>query len=83
MMTVSLHIPALVQKVNCLFLVAVVIGFEVTSHTISESIETLEVYVRVFNPPDDQPLVSSVDLVIQSVAGSASKIAIYSVNMSS
>ena len=66
-----------------MFLAAVIIGFEETSHTISESMGILEVYVRVFNLPDDQPLsiVSSVDLVIQTVAGSASKIAIYSVKM--
>ena len=60
-----------------MFLVAVIIGFEETSHTISESMGTLEVYVRVFNPLDDQRLLTSFDFVIQTVAGSAGKIAIW------
>ena len=57
----------------CLF--TVVIGFVDTSYTVSEGIGTLQVDVRVRNIPDDQPLPvsNSVDLVIQSVSGSASK----------
>ena len=40
---------------------------------VTESDGTQEVFVRVFNPPDDQPLPTSVDLVIQTVAGNASE----------
>ena len=50
-----------------------IIGFTNTSYTINEGIGTLQVDVRVLNPPDDQPLPASVDLVIQTVSGSASK----------
>ena len=41
---------------------------------VDEDIGTLQVDVRVLNPPDDQPLPASVDIVIQSVSGSASKL---------
>ena len=40
---------------------------------VDESVGTQEVYVRVFNPPDDQPLPTIVDFVIQTVAGNASE----------
>ena len=40
---------------------------------VSESVGTQEVFVRVFNPPDDQSLPTSVDLVIQTVAGNVSE----------
>ena len=56
-----------------LFCLAIIIGFTNTSYTVDEDIETLQVGVRVLNVPDDQPLPASVDLVIQSVSGSASK----------
>ena len=49
------------------------IGFEVTKYMVNESVGTEEVYVRVSNLPDDQPLPASVDLVIQTVAGNASE----------
>ena len=50
-----------------------VIGFEETEYTVDESNGAVEVYVRVFNPPDNQTLPATVDLVIQTVAGSASE----------
>ena len=52
---------------------AIIIGFTTTSYTVDEDIGTLQVDVRVLNSPDDQPLPASVDVVIQSVSGSASK----------
>ena len=38
-----------------------------------DGIISQEVFVRVFNPPDDKPLPTCVDLVIQTVAGNASE----------
>ena len=52
---------------------AIIIGFTNTSYTVNEDIGTLQVDVRVLNVPDEQPLPFSVELVIQSVSGSASK----------
>ena len=52
---------------------AIIIGFTNTSYTVDEDIGTLQVDIRVLNPPDDQPLPASVDVAIQSVSGSASK----------
>ena len=52
---------------------AIIIGFTNTSYTVDEGIGTLQVDVQVFSPPDDQLLTASVDLVIQTVSGSASK----------
>ena len=52
---------------------AIIIGFEETEYTVNESDGTVEVYVRVFNPPEGQTLPATVDLVIQTVAGSASE----------
>ena len=52
---------------------AIIIGFTNTSYTVNEDIGTLQVDVRVLNVPDDQPLPASIDVVIQSVSGSASK----------
>jgi hypothetical protein len=56
-----------------LFCLAIIFGFVDTSYTVNEGVGTLQVDVRVLNVPDDQPLPFSVDLVIQSVSGSASK----------
>ena len=52
---------------------AIIIGFEETKYLVNESVGTQEVFVRVFSPLDDQPLPTSVDLVIQTVAGNASE----------
>ena len=52
---------------------AIIIGFTNISYTVDEDIGNLQVDVRVLNVPDEQPLPPSVDLVIQSVSGSASK----------
>ena len=52
---------------------AIIIGFANTSYTVDETIGMLEVIVQVFNPPDDQTLPATVELVIQTVSGSASK----------
>ena len=54
-------------------LLAIVIGFTDTSYTADEGVGALQVDIRVFNVPDDQPLPIFVDLVIETVSGSASK----------
>ena len=53
--------------------IAIIIGFANTSYTVNEAAGTLQVEVQVFSPPDGQPLPATVNLVIQSVSGSASK----------
>ena len=50
------------------------IGFANTSYTVSETVGMLQVDVQVFNLPDDQRLPATVNLVIQTVSGSASKV---------
>ena len=52
---------------------AIIIGFTNTNYTVDEGIGTLQVDVQVFHVPDNQPLPTSVALVIQTVSGSASK----------
>ena len=59
--------------VHLLLSLAIVIGFADTSYTVNEAIGMLEVDVRVFNPPDGETLPVSIELVIQTVSGSASK----------
>ena len=56
-----------------LTLLAIVIGFTDTSYTVDEGVETLQVDIRIFNIPDNRPLLTSVDLIIETVSGSASK----------
>ena len=48
-----------------------VIGFESTSYTVNEGVAggKLEVCIEVFNPEDDQSLSATVDLTVQSLAG--------------
>lgn len=53
---------------------AIIIGFTNTSYIVGEGIGTLQVDVRVFNVPDDEPLPAIVELVIQTEPGSASKL---------
>ena len=50
-----------------------IFGFTNASYTANEGIGTLQIDVRVLNVPDEQLLPASVELVIQSVSGSASK----------
>ena len=58
---------------NFIPFLAIIIGFTNTSYTVREGIGNLQVDVQVLNIPDNQPLPASVDLVIQTVSGSASK----------
>ena len=53
--------------------VAIIIGFENTTFTVNESVGMFDVYVHVISPPTDVQLFASIDLVIQSIAGNASK----------
>ena len=50
----------------------IIIGFTNTSYTVNEGVGNLQVDVRVFNPPDDQFVLETILLVIQTVSGSAS-----------
>ena len=52
---------------------AIIIGFEETNYTVSESVGTLEVYVSVTSPPSDVELFATIRLGIQSVPRTASK----------
>ena len=49
------------------------IGFEPTEYTIEESVGKVEVYVRVFEPPDEQFIPLTIDLTVQTIAGTAGK----------
>lgn len=55
------------------FVATIIIGFEDTKYIVDETSGTHEVYVRLFNYPDDQPFLVTIDLVIQTIATSASK----------
>ena len=69
-------------QIHCIFFMvcypftysAIIIGFTNTSYIVGEGIGTLQVDVRVFNVPDDEPLPAIVELVIQTEPGSASKL---------
>jgi hypothetical protein len=55
-------------------ILVLMIGFANTSYTVSETVGMLQVDVQVFNLPDEQRLPATVDLVIQTVSGSAGKL---------
>ena len=52
---------------------AIIIGFTNVSYTVNEGVGSLQVDVQVFNLPDNHPTPATVNLVIQTVSGSASK----------
>ena len=52
---------------------AVTIGFENTTFIVEESVGMFDVFVSVINPPMDVPFFTSIDLVIQTIDGNASK----------
>lgn len=54
-------------------IVPIHIGFEQTKYTVNESVGTVEVYVSVFDPPDEVILPLPIDLVIQTIPGTAGK----------
>ncbi len=60
------------EKINRpMFLTAdVIVGFE-QNYTVSESVGSFQVCFRVFNPPDNQELILSLDLVVDTIEGSA------------
>jgi hypothetical protein len=47
----------------------IIIGFTKTNYTVDEDFGTLQIEIRVLNPPDNQPLPASIILKIQSVSG--------------
>ena len=57
-----------------IYFLAIKLGFTSISYTVDEGVGSLQVDVRVFSPPDDQPLPTSVFLVIETMSGSASKL---------
>lgn len=52
---------------------AIIVGFQQTMYTVTESIGTLEVVVRVCNPPFGFELFISINLVIQTISINASE----------
>ena len=73
MMTVSCKLIIIFASHLSYFDSAIIIGFTNTSYTVDEIIGTFQVEVQIFSPPNDQPLQAAIELVIQSVSGSASK----------
>ena len=63
----------LIAKDQFFQLLAIIIGFEKTMHTVNESTGMLEVYVSIFNPPVGEQLYASIDLVIQTVSVNTSE----------
>ncbi len=47
-----------------------IVGFE-QNYTVSEDVGSFQVCFRVFNPPDNQELILSLDLVVDTIEGSA------------
>ena len=74
-MTVSCKLVYIIMLSSHLsyFNLAIIIGYTNTNYTVNEGIGTLQVEIQVFSPADERPLPASVDLVIHSVSGSASK----------
>ncbi len=52
------------------FIADVIVGFE-QNYTVSEDVGSFQVCFRVFNPPDNQELILSLDLVVDTIEGSA------------
>ncbi len=48
----------------------VALGFE-QNYTVSEGVGSFQACFRVFNPPDNQELTLSLDLVVDTIEGSA------------
>ena len=48
----------------------VIVGFE-QNYTVSENVGSFQACFRVFNPPDNQELILSMDLVVDTIEGSA------------
>ena len=69
-----MHIFFLLPTNSFHIFLAIKLGFTSISYTVDEGIGSLQVDVRVFSPPDDQPLPTSVFLVIETMSGSASKL---------
>ena len=61
------------MRTRVLFNTATVIGFTNMNHNIDEATGLLQVEVKVYSPLDNQLLPANVNLVIQTVSGSASK----------
>ena len=52
---------------------AITIGFTNINYTVNEGVGNFQVDIRVFNLLDNQTIPATVNLVIQTVSGSASK----------
>ena len=53
-----------------------IVGFE-QNYTVSEDVGSFQVCFRVFNPPDNQELILSLDLVVDTIEGSAGIVLLY------
>ena len=56
-----------------LHFIAVILGLE-QNFTVPEDVGSFEACFRIFNPPDDQDLTFSIDLVIDTIVGSAGEV---------
>ncbi len=54
----------------------VTVGFE-QNYTVNEDVGSFQACFRVFNPPDNQELTLSLDLVIDTNEGSAGIVCVY------
>ena len=65
------------QKISMYFVIFIIgpirIGFEKTAYTVDESVGTFDVYVKVLDPANNVELPVSIDLTIDTMAGTAGK----------
>ena len=59
-----------IKFICSLLFIAVILGLE-QNFTVPEDVGSFEACFRVFNPPDDQDLTFSIDLVIEPIVGTA------------
>ena len=64
------HIQDYILFICSLHFIAVILGLE-QNFTVPEDVGSFEACFRVFNPPDDQDLTFSIDLVIDTIVGTA------------
>ena len=70
----SLYFFSLIQDyiifICSLHFIAVILGFE-QNFTVPEDVGSFEACFRIFNPPDDQELTFLIDLVVDTIEGTA------------
>ena len=59
-----------------LHFIAVILGFE-QNFTVAEDVGSFEACFRVFNPPDDQEVTFLIDLVVDTIEGTAGELLLH------